>query len=244
VLGLLYGDGDMGKTMEIATRAGQDSDCNPSSAAGILGVILGYSKIPDEWKAGIPSMAKTKFEYTQYSFDGIVASTMARALKVIVGAGGRVTDAEVVVPRQTPKAPPLEQWDSGVPTARVETDAPAWTWTGGWRDAAGDGSERRTREAAGAGDAAMLEFDGTGVAIVGAMSQAGGRADVWIDGKKADSIDAWIPERTFDNDYFHVTGLKDGRHTLRLVVRGDADRRSAGKKVAIERAIVYGPAAK
>jgi hypothetical protein len=244
VLGLLYGDGDMGKTMEIATRAGQDSDCNPSSAAGILGVILGYSRIPDEWKSGIPAMAGRKFEYTRYSFDGIVASTMARALKVIAGAGGRVTETEVVVPRETPKAPPLEQWDSGVPTARVETDAPAWTWTGGWRDATGDGAERRTREAAGAGDAAMLEFEGTGIAIVGAMSQEGGRADVWIDGKKAEAIDAWIPERTFDNDYFHVTGLRDGRHTLRLVVRADADRRSGGKKIAIERAIVYGPAAK
>jgi len=40
-LGLLYGKGDFAKTLEVATRAGQDSDCNPSSAAGILGVILG-----------------------------------------------------------------------------------------------------------------------------------------------------------------------------------------------------------
>ena len=37
VLGLLYGKGDMTRTISIATRAGQDSDCNPSSAAGILG---------------------------------------------------------------------------------------------------------------------------------------------------------------------------------------------------------------
>ena len=33
VMGLLYGAGDFGKTMEISTRCGQDSDCNPSSAA-------------------------------------------------------------------------------------------------------------------------------------------------------------------------------------------------------------------
>lgn len=45
VLGLLYGNGDFTKTMEISTRAGQDSDCNPSSAGGILGVMLGYSQI-------------------------------------------------------------------------------------------------------------------------------------------------------------------------------------------------------
>jgi hypothetical protein len=32
-LGLLYGEGDFAATMRIATRAGQDSDCNPASAA-------------------------------------------------------------------------------------------------------------------------------------------------------------------------------------------------------------------
>ena len=57
VLGLLYGDGDFAKTLEISTRAGQDSDCNPSSAAGILGVMLGYDRIPEKWKAGIPGLA-------------------------------------------------------------------------------------------------------------------------------------------------------------------------------------------
>ena len=36
-----------------------------------------------------------------------------------------------------------------------------------------------------------------------------------------------------------MTGLAPGRHTLRLVVRDDADPRSKGKKVMIERAIVY-----
>lgn len=36
VMGLLYGNGDFFKTMDIATRCGQDSDCNPATAAGIL----------------------------------------------------------------------------------------------------------------------------------------------------------------------------------------------------------------
>ncbi len=212
VLGLLYGDGDMGRTIEISTRAGQDSDCNPSSAAGILGVILGYERIPAEWKSGIPAIADTKFEYTQYSFNGIVASTEARALKVIAAAGGRVSDADVVVPHQSPKAPPLEQWDPGPPVARVDFDAADWTWTGRWRAEThkNEWSEWKTKDAGAPGDEATLSFEGSGVAIVGTMSQQGGRADVWVDGKKADAIDAWIPERTYDNDYFHVTGLREG----------------------------------
>ena len=57
-LGLLYGQGDFAKTMEISTRAGQDSDCNPSNAAGILGTMLGYEAIPELWKAGIPASSR------------------------------------------------------------------------------------------------------------------------------------------------------------------------------------------
>ncbi|MBO0727389.1 MAG: ADP-ribosylglycohydrolase family protein, partial [Blastocatellia bacterium] len=82
-LGLLYGKGDFGKTLEISTRAGQDSDCNPSSAAGVLGVMLGYGAIPDRWKMGLAEIADKKFDYTNYSFNTIAASTLGRALKVI-----------------------------------------------------------------------------------------------------------------------------------------------------------------
>jgi hypothetical protein len=48
-MGLLYGEGDFEKTMEISTRCGADSDCNPSNCAGVMGIILGYDKIPAEW---------------------------------------------------------------------------------------------------------------------------------------------------------------------------------------------------
>src|SRR4029079_4707630 len=51
-IGLLYGESDFRKTMSIATRCGQDSDCNPSSAVGILGVIKGYRAIPEDLKGG------------------------------------------------------------------------------------------------------------------------------------------------------------------------------------------------
>ena len=42
------------------------------------------------WKAGIPGLADTRFEFTRYSFNEIVTSTLARAEKVIVAAGGTV----------------------------------------------------------------------------------------------------------------------------------------------------------
>jgi len=243
VLGLLYGDGDFARTLEISTRAGQDSDCNPSSAAGILGVMLGYERIPERWRAGIPALADTKFEFTRYSFNEIVASTLARAEKVIVAAGGSVGPADVVIPVQSPQAPPLEQWDPGAPVERVDPGQPAWTWKGGWKAEAkkDDVSGGKARLAAGPGDEATFAFEGTGVAIVGAMTQDGGRADVYLDGARAGEIDAWIPERTNDDDYWHATGLASGPHTVRIVVRPDGDSRSKGRALRIEGAVVYGP---
>jgi len=58
-------------------------------------------------------------------------------------------------------------------------------------------------------------------------------------GKKAGSLDAYIVERTNDSDLWHAYDLKPGSHTIRIVTRDDADTRSKGKKVSIERAIVY-----
>ena len=86
-LGLLYGEGDFAKTLEISTRSGQDSDCNPSSAAGVLGVMMGYEAIPEEFKSGIPAIENEKFKYTRYSFNEIVDSTLKRAETIIAGVG-------------------------------------------------------------------------------------------------------------------------------------------------------------
>jgi hypothetical protein len=238
-IGLLYGGKDFAKTLEITARCGQDSDCNPSSAAGVLGAMLGYSGIPERWKAGIEAIAHTKFRYTSYSFDEITRSTVLRALKVVRGAGGTVTDAEVAVPRQEPRPPKLEQWSMGVPDHLVGVDDGAWSWKGGWapwsrKEGAPDG-----RVATGAGAEVSLTFQGTAVALVGPYSQDGGRADVYLDGRKAGSLDAFVVERTWDNDLWHAYGLRPGPHSLKVVTRGDSDPRSRGRAVVIERAIVY-----
>jgi hypothetical protein len=153
-----------------------------------------------------------------------------------------VTKSEVVVPAQAPLPAALERWDVGVPLGRVEFDDARWAWKGGWsvRGEKNQWSSWQVKEAAGAGDEVTLTFEGTGIAIVGPMGQHGGRADVWLDGRPAGEIDAWIPERTNDYDYWHATGLASGTHVVRIVVRGDSDPRSTGRRVAIERAVVYG----
>ena len=93
--------------------------------------------------------------------------------------------------------------------------------------------------AQGAGAEAELRFQGVAVALVGPLSQDGGQAEVRLDGEKVGEMDAYIVERTSDNDLWHTYGLNPGAHTLQIITRDTADPRSKGKTVAIARAITY-----
>jgi hypothetical protein len=237
-LGLLYGGRDFGKTIEISTRAGQDSDCNPSNAAGILGVMLGYEAIPAAWKSGIPAIADRKFAFTDYSFNEIVASTIARAEKVVEQAGGRLTADRLEVPVQAPKPPALEQWNSGVPAHLVPVSDAAWTFDGTWTPGSVNDGKTPTRRADGV-QKASFTFDGVGVVLLGHLGQDGGRADVTVDGAPASMLDAYIPPRTHDASIWHVFGLKPGTHTVTLTTRTDTSARSTGTRVEFSHAVVY-----
>jgi ADP-ribosylglycohydrolase len=240
-LGLLYGGGDVARTLDVTTRAGQDSDCNPSNALGVLGVMLGYSRIPDQWKSGIQALAGRKFAFTNYAFEDIVASTMKRAEQVVRRAGGTVTAKAITVPAQVPVPPMLEQWDMGIPERIVDVNDAAWQWAGPWQDPAlrPGGTPGRGRVASVRGAEATLTFTGSAVTITGGYTKDGGKADVTIDGKAASGINAWIPERTHDNALWHIYGLTPGSHVVRIAVTGTADARSTGTAVHVTGAIVY-----
>ncbi|MHB8055188.1 MAG: ADP-ribosylglycohydrolase family protein [Candidatus Aminicenantales bacterium] len=232
-LALLMGEGDFDKTLEIAARAGQDSDCNPSSAAGVLGVITGCKAIPDKWKSGIPAVADRKFDFTNSSYNDICRATLNRALMLVKRAGGDVKRDSVRIPVQAPVPAELEQWEMGVEARRIGLEDAAFQWKGRWTPVSSG------NEAAPAAEA-TLQFTGAAVAIQGDFFPDGGRADVFLDGElQARPIDAYVGDNTFDNVLWHVYGLKPGAHTVRIVVRNDADPRSKGKKLIIQNAVVY-----
>ena len=140
---------------------------------------------------------------------------------------------EIEIPVQQPQAPPLEQWDIDPPRIKVELSEPAWVFKGKFDNGKLKlpwGEQLKFKEARAAGAEATLTFDGTGVAIVGRCTQEGGRADVFLDGEKVGEVDAWIPKNTSDNDYWHVSGLSGGKHSVRIVVRSDADARSPARR--------------
>ena len=240
-LGLLYGGGDFSRTIEIATRAGQDSDCNPSSAAGILGVMIGYDRMPDAWTRGIPGIATRKFAFTRYSFNDIVMSTTRRAETVIQRARGRVDGDTLLIPRQSPAPPALEQWDMGVADRMVPADDPAWHWQGAWRPflSPRDKTMKPGRTTHAAGATATLTFTGTALMILGEFSRSGGTAAMTLDGERVRPMDTWTPPRTTDTGLWHVYGLRPGRHVLKIETTGTAKSGNPNPDISILAAVVY-----
>ena len=49
VVGLLYGEGDFGKSVCLAVDCGDDTDCTGATCGSVLGIIKGRSGIPKEW---------------------------------------------------------------------------------------------------------------------------------------------------------------------------------------------------
>ena len=109
VLGLLYGEGDYGKTIDISTRAGQDSDCNPSNAAGILGTMIGYNNIPEYWKQGIEKVEDMDFSHTELSLNDVYAIGYKHATEMIKRYGGSELDNSFTIVYQAPKTVPFEE---------------------------------------------------------------------------------------------------------------------------------------
>jgi len=82
VMGLLYGAGDMDRTLEVSTRCGADSDCNPATAAGILGTMLGYSNIPEKWMKPLREVEEIDFAHTDISLDRAYEMSFGQALRI------------------------------------------------------------------------------------------------------------------------------------------------------------------
>jgi hypothetical protein len=163
VLGLLYGNGDFTKTLEISTRAGQDSDCNPSSAGGILGTMIGYGNIPAYWKQGLAEAEEMDFKYTTISLKDVYALGFKHAMQNIIRNGGKVSDQNIVIKKQAVQAVRFEESFTGhFPVEK----------RGVWKDFSGEYS---------------FEFEGTGFVIRGesakwnSASAYKGKAELYID---------------------------------------------------------------
>jgi len=115
LMGLLYGEGDLDKTVTISMQCGRDSDCNPSNAAGVLFASIGYDKLDKKYTANLNE--ETKFSYTNYNFPELTQVSLKLAKQFIIRNGGKIEkDSEgkeyFLIPKIKAKPGKLEQsWE-------------------------------------------------------------------------------------------------------------------------------------
>ncbi len=201
VMALLYGNGDFGRTLDIAARAGQDADCNPSSVGGILGTVLGYDRLPEYWKKGLAGSEDIDFKYTTISLNKVYAIGYRHAVENIRRNGGRVDAAGVTIRTQEPKAVRLEQSFPGLYPVKKEEVA-------------------MTAE-----HEIVFDFEGTGFILNGIPRAKNNKSpdyvfqtDVWLDGKK---IESPVLPTDFTTRRLELTWkypLPKGKHSVRVKV--------------------------
>jgi hypothetical protein len=197
LLGLLYGDGDFGKTISISTRAGDDSDCNPASSGGILGTILGYDKLPAYWKQGLDEVEDMDFKYTTISLNDAYALSLKHALEIIKRNGGTVEGNNVRIPVQKPVPVAMEVAFPGhypVEKRSVRTNIKN-TWS--------------------------FDFEGIGYTTVGEVVKTGQqesilKARVTIDGGPSEIVELPTNKQSRRFTPFRKYGLKRGKHTVKI----------------------------
>lgn len=136
IMGLLYGEGDFTRTFEISTRCGDDADCNPATAGGILGAIKGYDAIPEFWTQGLSQVESQNFKYTDISLNKVYQLSYEHALEVIQRNGGTIDDNLISIKTQEIIPVPLEiAFEGHYPTAKPKlnhrlSDSFNYTFTG------------------------------------------------------------------------------------------------------------------
>ena len=117
VMGLLYGDRDPDKTIAISLRGGHDSDCNPSSAAGVLFTTMGVSRLPKRFTSELSY--DTEFSYTPYNMRRLTEVCEQLARQAVLRAAGHVEtngagEEVLVIPVLAPQPSALERsWAPG-----------------------------------------------------------------------------------------------------------------------------------
>ena len=218
VIGLLYGQGDFYKTMDIATRCGQDSDCNPASAAGILGTVLGYSQLPEYWMKNIREVEDLNFAFTDIPLNKTYQMSFNQALQMIERNGGKVNDNEVTIKCQQPIAVRYEKaFEGHYPIDIIKIHKQI-------------------------ADVGEISFDGIGVVFKGSVRSSDkdyvAKAEMYIDGNLVETANLPADFTTRRHELFWKYQLPKGNHKITFKWLNPV----AGASVNFTEALVYSDA--
>ena len=85
LLGLLYGGGDLWKTVSVSVMAGFDTDCNGATAGSIVGAVLGARALPERWVAPLDDRVKS-------ALSGFAESSISDLARRTCTVGERVVE--------------------------------------------------------------------------------------------------------------------------------------------------------
>ncbi len=224
VTGLLFGHGDYERTIDIATRCGQDSDCNPANAGGILGTMIGYDKIPSKFIEPLKYIENKKQIFTPYSLNEVYQTTLKHCLQSVERNGGSINGNEISIAVQVPKAVKFEKSFEGIkPVAMIGTQ---------W-----DSYRLSIKQ-----NCYELSFNGCGIAIRGeaktdvtSLKGYTAKIGISIDGRPSDT--AIMPSAFHDRktDIYWNYDLKPGKHEISLRIINPLE----GAWVQVNSSIVY-----
>lgn len=241
-LGLLYGEGDLKKTVEIATRCGQDSDCNPGNAGGILGTYLGRENFPTDIRSALDSYWQLQFDFTDFSLATASDACVDLALENLQAQGATLTPSQISIPLQNVQNndPAQVSFPTLTPLRRFIVTDPEMNWSSHWElIPIGQLSMMKTSQA---GATLDLDFTGTAIFVQGEVWMDKGIIEVYIDGKSYGTRDLFLPwpwRRTAEATALWVTGLEPGSHHLRIVVTGRKNPESDGNQVVLGHVVSY-----
>ena len=217
LIGLLYGDGDFGRTLEISARCGDDSDCNPATAGGILGTVLGLKKIPGIWRSGLEAVEGARFPYMDFSLTDACGFSFEQALGMVKKNGGRVQGGEVIISA------------GDIRPVRLEVNFPGLRPTEKMELAVGLKKEYE------------LEFEGTGIVVGGEARRIGQdehvfQAEIQMDGKPVETYDLPTDEHWRRDPLFWAYGLAPRKHRMSVRVLNPTD----GAELILRSVVIYG----
>ncbi len=241
-LGLLYGKGDLEKTVELSTRCGQDSDCNPANAGGIIGTILGFEKLPESIKTAMAPYMETDFEFTPFSIESASKECLRLAIENVTHHGGGISADTIQIYVQPFKSeePAEISFPTLEPTDRFLVTDERIQWKGDWEfHPKGDESMRRSVNK---DDMMEVKFIGNAVYVQGDLRYDQGILECLIDGKSRGTRDMYLPkqwERADQSTAVWLTGLSNGEHTLQVVVTGQKNKESEGIMISLGKVVTY-----
>ena len=216
VIGLLYGNGDFTKSLEITTRCGQDADCNPSTVGGILGALYGYNKIPAYWKQGLKEAEDIDFKYTTMSLNDVYNIGLKHALENIKRNGGSVDGDNIIVKAQQPMPVKFEKsFENLYPVATIPVQ---------WNDKK---------------DVLSFNYEGTGFVVRGETAEWGSNTDfvlhteLYVDGKLVEKPELPASYTTRRYEVCWDYDLPKGKHEVQLKILNASDKYKVNDAEAI-----------